>query len=141
MDFPERDKCKPFLLLLSLAGNLEKPLCPSAVWDRMEGAWLWTLHCKIIRKFHRSPVCGIAAGVPRKSLFTWFSFRSPVRGRESIVHRVHTEWQWPLSDVHSVMMEKLAQAGEGIPPQIKLQCTLHRVHRGTDEIGEVYLPS
>ena len=32
-------------------------------------------------------------------------------------HRVpvhtHTEWQWPLSGVHSIMMEKLAQAGEG----------------------------
>jgi hypothetical protein len=28
-------------------------------------------------------------------------------------HRVHTEWQRPLSRVHSVMMEKLAQVGEG----------------------------
>jgi hypothetical protein len=26
-------------------------------------------------------------------------------------HRVHTEWQWPLSGVHSTMMEKLAQPG------------------------------
>ncbi len=25
----------------------------------------------------------------------------------------YTEWQLPLSDVHSIMMEKLAQAGEG----------------------------
>ncbi len=25
----------------------------------------------------------------------------------------HTEWQRPLSDVHSIMMYKLAQAGEG----------------------------
>jgi hypothetical protein len=25
----------------------------------------------------------------------------------------HTEWQRPLSVVHSIMMEKLAQAGEG----------------------------
>jgi hypothetical protein len=24
----------------------------------------------------------------------------------------HTEWQWPLVGVHSIMMEKLAQAGE-----------------------------
>jgi hypothetical protein len=23
-----------------------------------------------------------------------------------------TEWQWPLSGVHSIIMEKLAQAGE-----------------------------
>jgi hypothetical protein len=27
-------------------------------------------------------------------------------------HRVHTEWQRALSGVHSIMMEKLAQAGE-----------------------------
>jgi hypothetical protein len=27
--------------------------------------------------------------------------------------RVHTEWQWPLSGVHSTMMEKLALPGEG----------------------------
>ncbi len=28
-------------------------------------------------------------------------------------HRVHTEWQWPLSGVHSNMREKLAKASEG----------------------------
>jgi hypothetical protein len=28
-------------------------------------------------------------------------------------HRVHTEWQRPLSGVHSIMMEKLSQPGEG----------------------------
>ncbi len=28
-------------------------------------------------------------------------------------HRVHTEWQRPLSGVHSIMMGKLAQPGEG----------------------------
>jgi hypothetical protein len=28
-------------------------------------------------------------------------------------YRVHTEWQLSLSGVHSVMMEKLAQTGEG----------------------------
>ncbi len=27
--------------------------------------------------------------------------------------RVHTEWQWSLSSVHSIMMEKSAQPGEG----------------------------
>jgi hypothetical protein len=27
--------------------------------------------------------------------------------------RVHTEWQRPLSGVYSIMMEKLAHAGEG----------------------------
>ncbi len=31
---------------------------------------------------------------------------------DSLPHRVHTEWQWPLSSVHSIMMEKSAQAGE-----------------------------
>ncbi len=29
------------------------------------------------------------------------------------VHRVPTEWQWPLSGVHSIMMVKSAQPGEG----------------------------
>jgi hypothetical protein len=28
-------------------------------------------------------------------------------------NRVHTEWQPPLSGIHSIMMGKLAQAGEG----------------------------
>jgi hypothetical protein len=28
------------------------------------------------------------------------------------MHRVHTDWQWPLSGVHSIMMEKSAQLGE-----------------------------
>jgi hypothetical protein len=28
-------------------------------------------------------------------------------------HRVHTEWQWPISGVHSIMMEKSALTGEG----------------------------
>ncbi len=31
----------------------------------------------------------------------------------SFLHRVHTEWQWPLSGVHSIMMEKIVQVGEG----------------------------
>jgi hypothetical protein len=37
---PKEVKCKPVLLRLSLAGNLEKHV---SLWDRMEGAWLWTL--------------------------------------------------------------------------------------------------
>jgi hypothetical protein len=53
------------------------------------------------------------------------------------VHRVHTEWQRPLSGVLSNMMEKLSQAGEDggggvdahllslyLPSRTKLQCTL-----------------
>ncbi len=50
-------------------------------------------------------------------------------------HRVHTEWQRPLSGVHCIMMEKLAQGSwgwEGCTPPLslylqsraKLQCTL-----------------
>ncbi len=31
----------------------------------------------------------------------------------SLHRRVHIEWQWPLSDVHSIMMEKSAQPGVG----------------------------
>jgi hypothetical protein len=37
VDFAERDKCKPVLLRLSLAGNLEKPIL-----SRIERSWLWT---------------------------------------------------------------------------------------------------
>ncbi len=33
--------------------------------------------------------------------------------RQRLTLRVHTEWQPPLSGVHSIMMEKLAQVGEG----------------------------
>ncbi len=51
-------------------------------------------------------------------------------------HRVHKEWYYPLSGVHSIMMEKLTQAGEGggvhahplslyLPSRTKLWCTLH----------------
>ncbi len=49
-----------------------------------------------------------------------------------LYHRVHTEWQWPISGVHPVMMEKSALAGEVhahplslyLPSCTKLQCTL-----------------
>jgi hypothetical protein len=41
--FAERDQCKPVLLRLSLAENLEKNhLHMFPLWDRMEGAWLFT---------------------------------------------------------------------------------------------------
>ncbi len=39
-----------------------------------------------------------------------------------IFHRVHTEWQWPISGVHFIMTEKSALAGEGGGGT--LQCTL-----------------
>ncbi len=29
-------------------------------------------------------------------------------------HRVRIKWQWPISGVHSIMMEKSALAGEGV---------------------------
>ncbi len=28
-------------------------------------------------------------------------------------NRVHTDWQWPISGVHSILTEKTALAGEG----------------------------
>ncbi len=44
-------------------------------------------------------------------------------------HRVHTEWQRPLSGVHSIIMEKFAQAGEGrgcLGVPLTLACTTCR---------------
>ncbi len=39
--------------------------------------------------------------------------------------RMHTEWQWSLSGVYSIMMEKSAQPGElNLPSRTKLWCTL-----------------
>ncbi len=39
-------------------------------------------------------------------------------------HRVHIEWQWPLSGVHTIMMEKSAQfwwwGGGGARPPLSL---------------------
>jgi hypothetical protein len=42
MDFAESDKCKPVLLELSLAGNLEKPLMSLYGTEWRERGWLWT---------------------------------------------------------------------------------------------------
>jgi hypothetical protein len=63
-------------------------------------------------------------------------------------HRVHIEWQRPVSGVHSIMMEKLAQVGEVggvhahplslyLPSRTKLQCT--RQLRGGDAIPLFHL--
>jgi hypothetical protein len=41
LDFAERDNCKPVLLRLSLAGNLENHFCPS-MGPNGGGVWLWT---------------------------------------------------------------------------------------------------
>ncbi len=41
------------------------------------------------------------------------------------LHRLHTEWQWPISGVHSIMMEKSALAKDCERcTRSKLQCTL-----------------
>jgi hypothetical protein len=47
----KRDECKPVLLRLSLAGNLEKPLMSlyGTECGLMEGAWLWTVE-KVVNK-------------------------------------------------------------------------------------------
>ncbi len=44
-DFAERYQCKPVLLRLSLAGNLDKPL--------LEGSWLWTLCAVYIYNYNK----------------------------------------------------------------------------------------
>jgi hypothetical protein len=43
---------------------------------------------------------------------------SPLCFSLGLLHRVHTEWQWPLFGVHSIMMEKSAQSESiaTIPP-------------------------
>ncbi len=45
-------------------------------------------------------------------------------------HRVHTEWQLPLSGVHSIIMEKLSQPGEGggcSPPPFTISNITYKV--------------
>ena len=46
-------------------------------------------------------------------------------------HRVHTEWQRPLSGAHSIMMEKSAQAGGGggctRPPPFTISTVTYKV--------------
>jgi hypothetical protein len=66
----------------------------------------------------------------------------------SLPHRVHTEWQWPLSGVHSIMMEKSAQAGEDwgcTPNPLSLcptSCTLYKVCgvRYSPTEGQIHSP-
>ncbi len=44
-------------------------------------------------------------------------------------HRVHTEWQLPISGVHSIMMENVAQSGEGEgsrPPPFTLVTIMYK---------------
>jgi hypothetical protein len=51
---------------------------------------------------------GRAACLPEDSAYTVES-----RCKQCSAHKVHTEWQWPLSGVHSIMMVKSAQPGVG----------------------------
>ncbi len=56
-------------------------------------------------------------------------------GRQNMVwylyrHRVHRQWQWPLTGVHSFMMEKSAEPGEGRgarPPPFTLSTITSKV--------------
>ncbi len=40
-------------------------------------------------------------------------WQRPLSSVHSIMMEKFTEWQWPISGVHSIMMEKSALAGEG----------------------------
>ncbi len=55
------------------------------------------------------PTVVVVCCCTRASCIAWLSPRHTKSG----THRVHTEWQRPLSGVYSIMMETLAQAGEG----------------------------
>ena len=63
--------------------------------DRIEGAWL--LATDSVSDHCESSVYNLGC----------------VAGACTLSHRVYTECQLPLSGVHSIMMEKLAQPGEG----------------------------
>jgi hypothetical protein len=49
----------------------------------------------------------------RKMAKEWKMSEGVRAGRNGDNHRVHTAWHLPLSGVQSIMMEKLAQPGEG----------------------------
>ncbi len=56
-------------------------------------------------------------------------------------HRVHTEWQWPLSGVHSIMMEKSAQPGEDgvctpVVPPFTLSTITYKVYCSVRSSGD-----
>jgi hypothetical protein len=67
------------------------------------------------------------------------SLSAQIQDPECQAHRVHTEWQWPLSGVHSIMTEKLAQAGEGgggvvhahpLSPNLPSRCSVRSSYDG-----------
>jgi hypothetical protein len=55
-------------------------------------------------------------------------------------HRVHTEWQWPFSGVHSIMMEKSAQSGEGATPFTINTITYKAVVYAPAERADIHSP-
>jgi hypothetical protein len=88
---------------------------------------------------------------------SWVHKRLKIRARiathtiDSDDYRVHTEWQRPLSGVHSIVMENSALAGEGgggctpnplhsLPSRPKLPCTLQlrgQIHVYTPRISSL----
>jgi hypothetical protein len=66
-----------------------------------------SLQCMLQNKNWRA-VAACSAIIPKLEMAQRVMTRRP---RHTL--RVHTEWQPPLSGVHSIMMEKLAQVGEG----------------------------
>ncbi len=112
-----------------------------ALYSMGPNGGLWTLHCKILRRSHRSLVRGNGAGVPCKSSSTWFSFRSPVRRRESSPQSTHREAMaafWRTLPRHD---------GKIRPGWWGWGCTVHAhllspyLPPRRDEIGGVYLLS
>jgi hypothetical protein len=70
-------------------------LCPTAVQQIAHSSWQDGLQKYPDRK----------RDFPLYVLSLW--------SRSQSTYNTHTEWQRPLSDVHSILIEKLAQAGEG----------------------------
>ncbi len=63
------------------------------------------------------------------------------RCKQCLAHRVHTEWQWPLSGDHSIMMVKSAQPGEGegCTPSL-FHCVYHREQNSGASCERRYTP-
>jgi hypothetical protein len=100
-----------FPFLFSMPGNyfillLFSPFCSLRKWTAEEIEWkrLKLFWCHLI--WSTSP------------LSLLFALGNPYHR----VHTLHTKWQWPLSDVHSIMMENSAQPGEDVG------CTLITFH-------------
>ncbi len=63
----------------------------------------------------------------RAEITSQLKVRGPA-GSDCLAHRVYTEWQPPLSGVHSIMMEKLAQVcGYGVCTPTPFHYSYHHV--------------